>query len=93
MRLVSIVVVLILALLFIPACGGTDEPTQDAGLAPGDMMTVFGGACAQDSDCMSNTCRSFMQLGNVCTALCTEDTMCPNGSMGQKCNMNGFCRP
>ena len=59
----------------------------------GNMMAAFGEACTQDSDCMNSTCRNFEQLGKVCTALCTDSSMCPSGSMGQKCNMMGFCRP
>jgi hypothetical protein len=41
---------------------------------------------------------SFDMLGhNVCSQLCTmlkaNDPSCPNGSMGQFCNMRGYCRP
>src|SRR5262245_25216664 len=97
MKRVLFAVLVSFAVALFCACGGTDDPTSDAGVDvtrdAGDMMSAFGEACTQDSDCMSNTCRLFMMLGNVCTVLCTQPTECPSGSMGQKCNMMGFCRP
>jgi hypothetical protein len=98
MRLVAL---LLLVLLFVSACGdATDEPPSDTGLSSaqndagmGSGSAAFGEACAQDSDCTSATCRHFEMLGDVCTALCTDNAACPSGTMGQKCNMNGFCRP
>lgn len=68
------------------------QPPPDAGTPP---MTgaAFGAACATDADCASNVCRTFGQLGLVCTALCTTDNQCPVGSQGQKCNQQGLCRP
>jgi len=31
----------------------------------------------------------------VCSQQCTygDNSTCPSGSMGQKCNMKGYCRP
>jgi hypothetical protein len=63
-------------------------PPLDAGGAG------FGIECAGDPDCAAPlVCRSVGMLGLVCTSECTEDSDCPPGSMGPKCNMMGLCRP
>lgn len=99
MRLLSFLLALTFALA-LSACGGTeDDPIAQAD--GGTMMdgsagtgeAEFGAACGADGDCMSGACRQFNMLGMVCTILCTDNSMCPSASMGQKCNMNGFCRP
>jgi hypothetical protein len=63
---------------------------------------AFGATCTTDSntstECASGVCTdSFGQLGTVCSQQCTmlnaTDPSCPNGSMGQKCSMKGYCRP
>lgn len=74
-----------------PADSGSDT---DTGVADtGGALRAFGAACTMDSQCASNTCRVFGMLGMVCTLVCTMDNMCPVGSQGMRCNMNGLCRP
>jgi hypothetical protein len=87
------------------ACSSSSSPpTPDAsGDASGPAAGTFGAACTAVSDtsseCMGKACtNSFDNLGhNVCSQKCTmlnaQDPSCPNGSMGQKCNMKGYCRP
>lgn len=63
-------------------------PPLDAGGAG------FGTECAGDPECAAPlVCRTVGMLGMVCTAECTDDAECPEGSMGPKCNMMGVCRP
>lgn len=93
---------LLLALsLALCACSSsTSMPSPDAsGPAPG----TFGAACTtvadMSSECMNKPCTSsFDMVGHpVCSQHCTmfkaADPSCPNGSTGQFCNMQGFCRP
>lgn len=90
------------------ASSGSPDAAPDAGGGPADAAgepdamgepdatasgAAFGEACTVDGDCMSGVCRNFGMLGLVCTVLCDEASDCPSGSMGQRCNMNGFCRP
>lgn len=85
--------------LLVSACGSEtdDPPSEDAGMSITDGSTgtlAFGAECVGDSECMTGMiCRNFNMLGMVCTFACDEASTCPNGSMGQKCNMNGLCRP
>ena len=79
------------------ACGSSATPSPDSGPAPG----TFGAACVTASDtsteCTSGVCtNTFDMIGHpVCSAKCTfgNDTTCPTGSTGQKCNMKGYCKP
>jgi hypothetical protein len=80
------------------ACGGDSTPPMDAPLS----NQAFGATCTAVTDtgteCTSGVCTdSFDMLGLVCSQKCTllnmTDTSCPMGSMGQKCNMKGYCRP
>jgi hypothetical protein len=51
------------------------------------------------TECASGVCtNSFNMLPTpVCSQKCTvlggSDASCPQGSMGQKCNAQGYCRP
>jgi hypothetical protein len=75
---------------------GSPEATADGGVMtpPGFK---FGATCKtvsdQAPDCAMEACAHFMMLGNVCTLTCSADAQCPSGSMRQKCNMKGYCRP
>jgi hypothetical protein len=68
-----------------------DPGSPDAASSGGSL--AFGATCATDADCASAMCRTFGQLGLVCTQICAIDADCPSGSMGQKCNQQGLCRP
>ena len=91
---------LALSLALCACSSSSPAPAPDAaGPAPG----TFGATCTTvtdtSSECMGKPCTSsFDTLGhNVCSQLCTmlraNDPSCPNGSMGQFCNMKGYCRP
>lgn len=81
-----------------PDVGLTDGgATPDTG-APVDAgpsgAQPFGGSCTSDQECeVGFLCRTFNQLGDVCTKACASDGECPAGSMGQRCNNMGYCRP
>jgi hypothetical protein len=90
---------LLLLALALAACGSSNPPTPDAARTTG---AGFGSACTVVSDtsteCTTGVCTdSFNMLGDVCSVKCTllnmTDPACPTGSMGQKCNMKGYCRP
>ncbi len=53
----------------------------------------FGDCCGQDSECEDGVCHAFGNGDESCTLKCSADADCPNGSKGQKCNMEGVCRP
>jgi hypothetical protein len=83
-------------------CGGNDYPGgaggnggSGAGGTGGAAPGAFGAACAMDADCTGQgaLCILFDQTGMQCSFMCTMATTCPSGSMGQKCNMKGQCRP
>jgi hypothetical protein len=72
--------------------GGADAPTAGA----------FGAACTTvvdtgSTECTSGVCtNSFDMIGHpVCSQKCTagDGSTCPSGSMGMKCNQQGYCRP
>ena len=81
------------------ACSGKSPPAVDA--KSGGLG--FGSDCTTVSDtsteCASGVCtNTFNQFptplcSQKCTMLGGTDTSCPNGSMGQKCNQQGYCRP
>lgn len=58
-------------------------------------LAGFGEACATAADCdpAVPVCRNFNQVGMVCTKECQDNSECPSGSMGQRCNNMGVCRP
>jgi len=88
-----------LVLIFaIGACGNSNPAPMDAPLT----NQAFGAHCTTvtntSTECTSMVCTdAFDMLGHICSQTCTllnmTDPSCPNGSMGQKCNMKGFCRP
>jgi hypothetical protein len=90
----------LLVLLAVAACSGKAPPSMpDAALT----NVPFGGVCSVVSDtsteCTSGVCTNSFNMfptpvcSQKCTMLGATDTTCPNGSMGQKCNMKGYCRP
>jgi hypothetical protein len=96
---------LVLALsLALCACSSSSSPAADAGgSSDGPAAGAFGASCTTvtdtSSECMGKACtNSLDNLGhNVCSQTCTmlkaTDPSCPTGSMGQFCNMKGYCRP
>lgn len=74
--------------------GQSMEPDGGASADSGSAGQPFGATCTMDQECaMGLVCRSFNMLGMVCTQTCTDSNQCPSGSMGQRCNMQGLCRP
>jgi len=94
-----------IALSVAVACssGSNPPPVDSTGSGSGSNKAGFGSACTTVSDtnteCTSGVCtNTFTQFTTpVCSQKCTvlggSDTTCPVGSMGQKCNQNGYCRP
>jgi len=93
------------ALAFSVACtsGGTSPPA-DARMIDAKLSGLgFGSDCTVVSDtsteCTSGVCTNTFNMfptpvcSKKCTVLGGTDTTCPTGSMGQKCNMQGYCRP
>ena len=88
MRTLAIILCLCLA-----GCGGSDGSSDDAGTHDGKTTDkAFGEACSEDLECQTGTCWEF-GVGDMCTFACEEDSECPEGSEGQKCNKQGYCRP
>ena len=90
----------LLVVAALAACGNSSPPPQMD--APPLTNQPFGATCTVNTDtsteCTSGVCtNAFDMLGIVCSQKCTllnmTDPSCPNGSMGQKCNMKGYCRP
>ena len=93
------------AVAVVIACSGNSPPPIDAKSidSPSGSGLGFGSDCTTVSDtsteCASGVCtNSFNQLPTpVCSQKCTTlggtDSTCPVGSMGQKCNQMGYCRP
>jgi hypothetical protein len=88
------------------ACAGDAPPTSpDAALPSADARTnePFGAVCTVVTDtgteCASMVCTNSFDMSTtpLCSAKCTvlggTDPVCPTGSMGQKCNKKGYCRP
>lgn len=87
---------LLLALGMAACTSGSSGSTVDA--APG----AFGATCTTvvdtgSTECTSGVCtNSFDMVGHpVCSQKCPagDGSTCPSGSMGMKCNMQGYCRP
>jgi hypothetical protein len=83
------------------ACGNNasppiDSPHTGSGAAFGSDCTV---ASDTSTECASGVCTDSINMGSsdVCSQKCTmlmgSDASCPVGSMGQKCNAKGYCRP
>jgi hypothetical protein len=79
------------------ACAGKPPPSPDAATNLG-----FGSSCTVVSDtsteCASGVCTNSINMlpTPVCSVKCNPlgtGSDCPVGSMGQKCNMKGYCRP
>ena len=86
-------VLAIILCLGLCSCGSSDSSSDDAGSGDGSSGDkVFGASCSTDSECESGTCWEF-GVGGMCTLVCQEDSACPEGSEGQKCNNQGYCRP
>ena len=95
MRLLALM--LAVGAAFAVACAGKSPPSPDAATGLG-----FGSSCTVVSDmsteCASGVCTdSINQLPTpVCSVKCNTagtGSDCPVGSMGQKCNAKGYCRP
>lgn len=94
---------LFLAAIVLGACPGKTPTNPDAKTGDAATNLPFGAKCITATDtsteCASGVCTSTIDmLGyNVCSQKCTvlggTDPTCPVGSMGQKCNMKGYCRP
>ena len=90
-------------------CNSGSSPSVDAsgsgsGSGSNHGNLAFGSDCNTVSDtsteCASGVCtNTFNMLPTpVCSVKCTmlgsaDDPECPNGSMGMKCNQQGYCRP
>jgi hypothetical protein len=84
------------------ACGSGTPLPADAAIDAKQGLG-FGSACTTVSDtsteCTSGVCtNTFNQsptplCSQKCTILGGSDATCPVGSMGQKCNQQGYCRP
>ncbi len=97
-RLLVLAAVALIGVTFALGAGcssGADEP-GDASIT-GDASPLgdgqFGDPCVVAADCDSNVCHDFGQLGPTCTLACDGPQDCPEGSEGQKCNLQGVCRP
>jgi hypothetical protein len=94
------------AIALLVACSSNSTPSVDApgsGSGSGSGKIAFGSDCTTVSDmsteCASGVCTNSFNMfpTPVCSQKCTNlggsDSTCPVGSMGQKCNMQGYCRP
>jgi hypothetical protein len=78
--------------LVVVACAG-DSPDEQTGEFGATCMTVSDTSTECDSGVCTDT---FDQIGHpVCSQKCTvgDDSTCPEGSGGKKCNMKGYCKP
>ena len=100
MTRILVVAVAVAVAAFVACGGGGSTPQMDA---PKLTNQAFGSACTVVSDtsteCASGVCTDSINMGSgyVCSQKCTmlmgSDPSCPQGSMGQKCNAKGYCRP
>ncbi|HTR54820.1 MAG TPA: hypothetical protein VMJ10_29225 [Kofleriaceae bacterium] len=98
-RIMASAVVVVLSVVMAVACSSSSKPKPDAALT----NQAFGSDCTVVSDmsteCASGVCTNSINMlptpvcSQKCTMLGSDDTTCPVGSMGQKCNMKGYCRP
>ncbi|MEO8846050.1 MAG: hypothetical protein ABI591_12365 [Kofleriaceae bacterium] len=105
----AFVVALALSVSVAVACSsGSNPPPVDSagsgsGSGSGSAKAGFGSGCVTVSDtsteCTSGVCTNTFNMfpAPVCSQKCTvlggSDATCPVGSMGQKCNQQGYCRP
>ena len=80
--------------------GGAGAAGMGAGGAGGaagaPAAGKFGARCSVDAECtepMAFCGDTFDRSGKLCSVHCTTSADCPAGSMGQKCNSKGQCRP
>lgn len=101
MRFIILTYAIAIGLFACSTGGGDDSGTPDAAHLTDAASGSFGAACTTVSntstECTSGVCTdSFDQIGHpVCSVQCTQadPSVCPVGSMGQKCNLDGYCRP
>jgi hypothetical protein len=85
----------------VAACAGQAPPSgPDAGVKTNQP---FGATCSvvsdSSSECTSGICTNTFDMSPMplcsqkCTVLGGTDPTCPMGSMGQKCNKKGYCKP
>jgi hypothetical protein len=100
--LVSVTLMAFAASTAVVACNSGSGSSPDAPVSHGPLG--FGSACNtvsnMSTECMSGVCTSTFNMfpTPVCSVQCTmlgsaDDPECPNGSMGMKCNQQGYCRP
>ncbi len=80
-----------------------DAAKVDAPGSGSNEGLAFGSDCTVVSDdsteCASGVCTNTFNMfpTPVCSQKCTDlggsDATCPTGSMGKKCNQQGYCRP
>jgi hypothetical protein len=94
------VIRLLALLLMLVACTGPEQMlAPDGPPSEIDGPTDFGAPCQTVTDmsteCSTGACVHFNMFTSpgLCTMKCTMSSQCPAGSMGQKCNMMGYCRP
>ncbi len=76
------------------ACASDGGSGPDPGAFGSECTTVVD---TGSTECESGVCTdSFDMVGHpVCSVTCTpgDDSTCPDGSAGKKCNMKGYCKP
>jgi hypothetical protein len=87
-------------LLLLAACTGPEQTfAPDGPVSTVDGPVDFGAPCQtvtnMSTECSTGVCAHFSMFTSpgLCTLACTTNGDCPPGSMGPKCNTNGFCRP
>jgi hypothetical protein len=93
MRARAIALLLLLLLVLCAACGADTAEPDAAACIPDAAVGAFGAPCTAGCECTSGVCFLFGDGTHACTLACTDDTQCPTGSRGQKCNGMGVCRP
>ena len=90
----TVLAILVGVLLSVASCGDSKPPAPvDAASCAAVGTKAFGEACANSCECASLFCFTFGDGSSSCTLACSSNTECPSGSMGQKCNGMGACRP
>ncbi len=80
-------------LLSVTGCGPKKDAGADAGGCTDAGTLVFGAACTLACECASSVCFTFGDGTSSCTLNCAANPDCPSGSQGQKCNLQGVCKP
>jgi hypothetical protein len=92
---------LLALLLAFAGCSGSAPAVHDGPGPDGPAPGTFGATCTvvsnMSTECQSGVCTDSINTlpHPVCSQTCTigNDSTCPVGSMGQKCNGKGYCRP